>query len=133
MGTTGNKSWQGFVDTLMKKRPLLGATLCHGEFQLKDGGQGVRLALLTFPEGSFYERQAKEPKNRADTEELLKAYFGPDVRLELSSGKGEEIKSIEHNKQAEAAQIRQDALAHPTVVKMKEMLGAEVIDVNVEV
>lgn len=117
----------------MKKRPLLGAILCHGEFQLKDVTGGGRIASITFPEGSFYERQAKETKNRADTEELLKAYFGPDVRLELSSGKGEEIKSIEHNKQAEAAQIRQDALAHPTVVKMKEMLGAEVIDVNIEV
>jgi DNA polymerase III subunit gamma/tau len=128
----GAKTWQGFVDAVMKRRPLLGAILCHAEFQLKPG-EGCRIALVTFPEGSFYERQAKEAKNRSDTEELLKGFFGPDVRLELSSGKGEEIKSIEQGKQAEAAQIRQEALQHPTVVKMKEMLGAEVIDVNVEV
>lgn len=117
----------------MKRRPLLGATLCHAEFELKDVGGGIRMAVLTFPEDSFYERQAKDSKNRVDTEDLLKLYFGPDVRLELSSGKGGAIKSIEQGKQAEAAQIREAALQHPTVLKMKEMLGAEVIDVNVEV
>ncbi len=126
----GARSWQGFVDSLMKKRPLLGAILCHAEFQLKEEG-GAKVVHLTFPEGSFYERQGKEAKNRADTEELLKAYFGPDLRLELSAGKEDQIKSIEQGKKAEASQIREEALAHPTVLKMKEMLGAEVIDVNV--
>lgn len=115
----------------MKKRPLLGAILCHAEFQLKEEG-GAKVAVLTFPEGSFYERQGKEAKNRTDTEELLKAYFGPDLRLKISADKGDQIKSIEQGKKAEASQIREEALTHPTVLKMKEMLGAEVIDINVE-
>ncbi|MBY0371124.1 DNA polymerase III subunit gamma/tau [bacterium] len=122
-------NWQGFIDAVMKKRPLLGALLCHGEFRLGAGKQ----IMLTFPENSFYERQAKDTKNRSDIEEQIKAYFGPNASLAVGAGKGSDLRSLENNRQEEAARLRKDAVEHPSVVQMRETLGAEIIDVNVEV
>ena len=116
--------WKGFVDTVMKKRPLLGALLCHSSFHMVG-----KTVALTFPEG-FYDRQAKESKS--DIEDALKNYFGKETLLNLSSGAASSIQSIEASKQAEAAELKKHALEHPTVLKMKEILGAEIVDVNVE-
>jgi DNA polymerase III gamma/tau subunit len=125
-------AWKGFVDAVMKKRPLLGALLTHADYQIETEG-GARHFLLAFPEGSFFQRQACDTKNRTEIEELLKAYFGRETRMTLSSGSENTMKSIEQTNQAEAAELKKSALEHPTVVKMKEILGAEVIDVKVEI
>lgn len=116
--------WKSFVDAVMKRRPLLGALLCHGSFHMTG-----KIVALTFPEG-FYDRQAQESKG--DIDEALKNFFGRETQLSLSSGSAGTIKSIEAGKQAEAAELKKQALEHPTVMKMKEIMGAEVVDVNVE-
>ncbi len=125
----GTPNWQGFIDTVMRKRPLLGALLTHGEFQMEPD----KKITLLFPEGSFYERQARDVKNRSDIEDQLKAFFGPEVKLQLATGEAEKVRSIEKSRQQEEARIKKDALEHPSVVQMKEALGAEVVDINVEV
>jgi len=127
--TAGGLNWQGFIDAVMKKRPLLGALLCHGEFKSEPG----KKIILAFPEGSFYERQARDKKNRSDIEDQLKAFFGNDATLQLASGEAQQIQSLEKSRQDEVARIKKDSLEHPSVVQMKESLGAEVIDINVEV
>ncbi len=121
-------NWKSFVDGVMKKRPLLGALLTHAQFKM-DGKQ----VILSFPEGSFYEKQALDSKNRSDIEEQIRQFFGADIQLSLTAAAASSIKSIEASKQAEAAQLKKAALEHPTVLKMKELLGAEVVDVNVEI
>ncbi len=126
--SSSGPNWQGFIDAVMKRRPLLGALLCHGEFQSRPGGK----VLLTFPQGSFYERQARDKKNRADIEEQLKAFFGQEVSLALDSREAQNVQSMEKSRQDETARIKKDALEHPSVVQMQEALGAEVVDVNVE-
>jgi len=130
-GNGSERSWKAFVDTVMKKRPLLGALLCHSQFKMESRPDG-KVVILSFPEGSFYEKQALDTKNRSDIEDQLRGFFGPDTKLNLSAGAASTIKSIEAGKQAEAAQLKKAALEHPTVQKMKEILGAEVVDVNVE-
>jgi DNA polymerase-3 subunit gamma/tau len=127
-GNTGGPNWQAFIDAVMKKRPLLGALMCHGEFRLEPG----KRVSLTFPLGSFYERQAKDKKNRADIEEQLKTFFGQDVTLALDSRDGKSVHSLEKNMQDETNRIKKEAVEHPSVVQMKEALGAEVVDINVE-
>lgn len=124
-------SWKAFVDVVMKKRPLLGALLSHANFSMEatDRGKHVKLAF----QGAFYERQAAEPKNRSDIDEQLKGFFGPGTTLTLSSDPTNTTASIEATKDAEAAALKKKALEHPTVIRMKEILGAEVVDVNVEV
>jgi DNA polymerase-3 subunit gamma/tau len=128
-GQASTPSWQNFVDNVMKKRPLLGALLCHGEFRLNPD----RKAFLSFAQGSFYERQTLEPKNRTDIEDMIKSYFGKDIILAVSAVGAESIKSIEQAKQVEAAALKKSALEHPTVVSAREILGAELVDVKVEV
>lgn len=125
----GGPNWQNFIDTVMKRRPLLGALLCHGEFQM---GAGKKVTLA-FPDNSFYDRQARDAKNRADIEEQLRSYFGPEATLSLASGDAQNVRSIEKNRQDETARIKKDSLEHPSVLQVKEALGAEVVDVNVEI
>ena len=127
VGAGGAPNWQAFIDAVMKKRPLLGALLSHGEFRLEAG----KKITLAFPVGSFYERQAMDSKNRNDIQDLLKQFYGSDISFSLASA--ENVRSPEKSREEEAARMKKDALEHPSVVQMKEALGAEVVDVNVEV
>lgn len=125
---TSTPNWQNFIDAVMKKRPLLGALLCHGEFKM----EGDKKVILAFPEGSFYERQAKDTKNRTDIEEFLRAQFGKEATLQIASGDASSLQSLEKSRQNETNRIKNDALTHPSVLEAKEALGAEVVGVNVE-
>ncbi len=122
-------NWQSFIDSVSKKRPLLGALLCHGEFRMEPG----KKVVLAFSQGSFYERQAQDAKNRQDLDEFLKMHFGPDVSLALASGDGRVIQSVEKSRLDETDRLKKDALQHPSVLQAKEVLGAEVVNINVEV
>ena len=86
-------SWKSFVDSVMKKRPLLGALLCHANFKLDPSEKG-RSVILAFPEGSFYERQANDNKNRQEIEEALKNFFGRETTVAFSAGAANTNKSI---------------------------------------
>jgi len=65
------KNWKGFVEFVMKKRPLLGALLTHAQFKVENDNHYV----LAFPEGSFYEKQSSDPKNFKDIGDALKAFL----------------------------------------------------------
>jgi DNA polymerase III subunit gamma/tau len=124
-------TWKGFVEALMKKRPLLGALVSHAHFKVESGERG-KLIHLAFPTGSFYERQANEAKTRLEIDALAKAFFGPETQLNLASELSDATRSLEESKRVEEAGLKKEALEHPMVLKMKEMLGAEIVDVNVE-
>jgi hypothetical protein len=94
-------------------------------------GAGKKVTL-SFPEGSFYDRQARDAKNRSDIEDQLRAFFGGEVSLSLASGEAQAVRSIEKNRQDETNRLRKEALEHPSVLQVKETLGAEVVDVNIE-
>jgi DNA polymerase III subunit gamma/tau len=126
--TPSGPHWQGFIDTVMKKRPLLGALLCHGEFRMEAG----KKVTLAFPESSFYERQARDTKNRNDIEEFLKTFFGKEATLEITSGEASSLQSLEKSRQDETSRIKKEALEHPAVIQMQQALGAEVVDISVE-
>ena len=124
-------TWKAFVEAMMRKRPLLGALLSHAGFRVETGESGTEIVLV-FPEGSFYDRQAADPKNRRDIEELAMGHFGPGSRIRFGSEKSDGgLKSLEAAQQTEIAAIRREALADPGVLKLKESLGADVVDVNV--
>jgi len=125
--TEPEKNWKGFVDFVMKKRPLLGALLSHAQFRLQDKNQFV----ISFPEGSFYKKQAAEPKNTKDIEAGLKAYFGPDTTHLLESDVALVEPSLVEAHDAKVQEIKKSAVEHEAVKEMKELLGAEVVDVEV--
>jgi len=124
----GEHTWNAFIDFAMKKRPLLGALVGHAEFQMGPD----KKANLKFAQGSFFERQAGDAHTRQGIEDLLKSFFGPDTTLSLSSGGADQIQSVERSREVETQAIKKTALEHPAVRQMKEVLGAEVIDVNVD-
>ena len=134
--TSGEPSvlWKTFVDSIMKKRPLLGALLCHANFRMDDSPNG-KIVTVAFTQGSFYERQALDQKNRVAIEAQIKAFFGPETMLSLSSAPLDAAgthTSIEQTKQAENAALKKDALEHPSVIGLKNALGAEVVGIDVE-
>lgn len=112
----------------MKKRPLIGALLGHAEFQMGPD----KKATLKFAQGSFFERQANDAPTKQSLEDMLKSYFGPETTLSLGSASADQIQSMERSREVETAAIKKSALEHPTVQHMKDVLGAEVIDVNVD-
>lgn len=125
---TEEKDWKGFVDFVMKKRPLLGALLAHAQFKLENKTHYV----LAFPEGSFYEKQAVEPKNFKDTGDALKAFFGKETTFQVSNATHLTEKSLVQQQDAKVEALKKSALENQTVLEMKKVLGAEVVDVEVK-
>ena len=113
----------------MKKRPLMGALLSHANFRLEMEGN-TRLIHIAFAQGSFYERQAMDARN--EIQEQLRMFFGPEAKVSLSTDLGNTTESLEESRKNEEDRIKQSALQHPAVIQMKQVLGAEVVDVNVE-
>ncbi|MBI3295416.1 MAG: DNA polymerase III subunit gamma/tau [Deltaproteobacteria bacterium] len=124
-------AWKGFVETVIKKRPLLGALLYHANFEITTEGN-ARTITLAFPAGSFYERQASEGKNRKEIEDNLKTFFGPSTHFILNNEPLRARPSLEAARMEEEKKLRDEALSHPSVLKTKEIFQAEVIEVNLE-
>ena len=116
----------------MKKRPILGALLNHADFKLEDVTDG-KTVILSFGEGSFYEKQVADAKNVQDMTAFLKTFFGPQTSLKFSNSELNVKQSLEKSRQIEEATLRKDALEHPAVSQVKEIFGAEVVDVRVDI
>ncbi len=125
-------SWKGFVDTVIKKRPLLGALLSHANFKMETAEGGARLVKLAFPPSSFYERQASDPKSRSEIEDQIRSYFGPNAKLVLSQDIGDASLSLAESRRKNEEEAKQTVLSHPTLLRMKEALNADIVEVNGE-
>ena len=130
--STPEDHWKSFVEFVMKKRPLLGALLNHASFKLDPVADGKSITL-GFGEGSFYEKQACDAKNVQDITNYIKIFFGPQSSLSFSNSEVNAKQSLEKGRQKEEATLRKDALEHPAVSQAKEIFGAEVVDVRVEI
>jgi DNA polymerase-3 subunit gamma/tau len=124
-------AWQGFVEFVIKKRPLLGALLSHASFEITVENNS-RVVSLSFPNDSFYEKQASDTRNRKEIEDNLKSHFGPGTHFILSHEGKRRHDSIEHVRTEEERRLKHEAVNHPMVLTVKEKLAAEVIEVNVE-
>ena len=121
-------SWKGFVDFVMKKRPLLGALLTHAQFRMEKETHYV----LAFPEGSFYEKQSMDSKNYKDIGDALKAFFGKDTTFSLSNATHLAEKSLVQQQDDHIKALKKSALESEVVNEMKQVLGAEIVDVQVD-
>jgi DNA polymerase III gamma/tau subunit len=122
-------TWKGFVEAVMKKRPLLGALISHANFKIENGGEG-KVITLAFEPKSFYDREANNQKN--DITEHVKAFFGKQAVTVFSNEVKSTSPSLEAERAAEVASITKSALENPTVKQMKEVLGADVVAVQVD-
>ncbi|MCB0419237.1 MAG: hypothetical protein KDD39_16435, partial [Bdellovibrionales bacterium] len=128
---TGQPNWKSFVDALMKRRPLLGALLSHANFKIDDKGK-KKIVVVSFPEESFYEKQAKETKNWDDITKAIQDHFGQETEITLSNATEDTHQSLETTRQIETEGLRKKALEHPSVLQAKEMLGGEIVDVKID-
>lgn len=124
-------TWKGFVDSVMKKRPLLGALLAHANFKMESDSPNNTIKLA-FPVGSFYEKQATDLKNRSEIEEFIHAYFGESARLEISNDLHITDTSLEESRLIEISAAKKQALEHPAVLQIKEIFGADLVDIKVD-
>jgi len=122
------QNWKGFVDFVMKKRPLLGALLTHAQFRVEEENHYV----LSFSEGSFYERQAADAKNLKDIGDALRAFFGKATTFALSHATHLTEKSLVQQHDAKVQELKKNALENPNIQEMKQVLGAEIVDVQVD-
>ena len=129
---TPEEHWRAFVEFVMKKRPLLGALLNHASFALENTNHG-KVVTLGFEQGSFYEKQATDPKNIQDVTAFVKTFFGPQSVVKFSNSEANAKQSLEKGRQIEEAALRKNALEHPAVSQAKEIFGAELVDVRVEI
>lgn len=124
-------TWRGFVEQVMKKRPILATLLTHANYRIEKNNKGVSVTLA-FQEDSFYEKQVRDKKNHQDVIDQVKAFFGPETQLEISNVTRDTNQSIEEIRTQEAESLKQSALTHPAVAQMQKALGAEVVDVQVD-
>ena len=111
----------------MKKRPLLGALLTHAQFTVENETQYV----LSFPEGSFYDKQSQDPKNMKDIGEALKAFFGSQASFKLANGAQLPQKSLVQQEEEQIQALKKNTLENKVVQEMKQVLGADIVDVEV--
>lgn len=130
--STPESHWRAFVEFVMKKRPLLGALLNHASFKLDPVADG-KVITLSFGAGSFYEKQASDPKSVQDITNYIKVFFGAQSSLKFSNSEVNVRQSLEKGRQQEEAALRKDALEHPAVSQAKEIFGAEIVDVRVDI
>ena len=129
---TPEDHWRAFVEFVMKKRPLLGALLNHANFTLDNISKGKAVALC-FSEGSFYEKQVSDSKNIQDITAFVKTFFGPQSTIKFSNSEVNAKQSLETGRQIEESTLRKNTLEHPAVSQVKEIFGAEIVDVKVEI
>ena len=120
--------WRGFIDAVMKRRPLLGTLLSHGSYRFDETSKGKALTLV-FAKDSFFERQAKDSKR--ELEEFAKVHFG-NILLRITNNAPDTEPSVEQLRSEDIEAVTKDALEHPAVDQMRKVLGAEVVDVQVE-
>ena len=64
---------------------------------------------------------------------FLKLFFGAQSSVKFSNTENNAKQSLEKSRQVEVAGLRKDALEHPAVSQAKEIFGAEIVDVKVEI
>lgn len=129
----GGRGWQGLVEHVKGRRPMVGSLLEHGRLL------SLELPLLEvgFSAGSFHLEQVKDAETLAALQELAEAYFGEAVTLKISVVNGEKGQAppslIEERRVQESdrkKRLREDALSHPMVKAALDVFGGEVKEVK---
>jgi len=128
----GGKGWQGLVDHVRGRRPLLASLLEHGSLIT------LQLPLLEvgFPAQSFLLDQVRDQEALTALQALAADYFGAPVTLRVSplDGPQKAAPSLMEERQAKESdrkkRLREDALAHPMVKTALDIFAAEVKEVK---
>jgi DNA polymerase-3 subunit gamma/tau len=128
----GGAGWQGLVDHVKGRRPLLASLLERGSLV------ALQLPLLDigFPAGSFLLEQVRDPEALAALQVLAAEFFGVPVTIRLTplDGPQQAAPSLLEERQAQESdrkkRLREDALAHPMVKAALAVFAGEVKEVR---
>jgi DNA polymerase-3 subunit gamma/tau len=128
-----NKDWQGLVEQVRQKRPLLGTVLEHGRL----------LALappsleIGYPKGSFMLVQIQDQETCRELEMLAEAYFQQKISVKISTLAEQQQDvppSLAETRQARETdrmrRLREDAMQHPALKSVLEIFEGEVRSVT---
>ncbi len=127
--TTDERGWQGLVDQVKEKRPMLGSVLEHGRLLKLE----PPLLEVGYPKNSFMLGQLQEPDICRDLEALAASYFGASVKLRVVPMEAEQKDappSLVETRQAKETdrmrRLREDALEHPALKSVQEIFDGKI-------
>jgi len=126
------EAWKKMVELLQDSQPALCAVLEHGTPTHVSAARVV----VTFPEGSFFGKQAAAPTAKNALADVAAKVLGQRPKIEIAEGKvgsaltmaAESAKKREEDKK----QRDRDALSHPAVREAMSVFDATDSDVRVE-
>ena len=127
------EAWQRIILALHEAQPALGAVLEHGVPVRVDASQ----LRVSFPEGSFFGRQAMSSSARQALAEAAKTVLGQAPRVEIGFGLQSArptVAAVQQARQKEKrAEVVHTALNHPKVKDAMDVFPEAEGDVQVEV
>ncbi len=124
--------WQGLVEKVRQKRPLLGSLLEHG----RPLAMAPPQVDIGYPKGSFMLVQLLEPENLQDLTTLAEAYFQQKIKLTFSAIEEEQqdappslVETREARETDRMRRLREDAMQHPALKNVLEIFDGEIVKV----
>ncbi len=129
---SGSQSWQGLVDMVRGRRPLLASILEHAIVLCAE----VPRLEIGFPAGSFHLDQLRDPENLQALQELAGTYYGTPVTIKpgVVEGDSPAPRSLAQERQAKKSageqRMRDETLAHPKVQAVLKIFGGKVAQIK---
>ena len=127
-------SWRSLLSKVQSESPQLAATLRYAHL-VEFGPGGIELAFA--PGDAFHAETAQEKQNREILRDVLSSFFGSEVSITwsiLTADQAERSQNLIQQRelaaQAHEAQIKTEAVQHPSVMGALEILKGSVVDVK---
>ena len=127
-------SWRSLLSKVQSESPQLAATLRYAHL-VEFGPGGIELAFA--PGDAFHAETAQEKQNREILRDVISSFFGSEVSITwsiLTADQAERSQNLIEQRelaaQAHEAQIKTEAVQHPSVMGALEILKGSVVDVK---
>ncbi len=125
--------WQGLVEHVRGKRPLIASLLERGSLLALD----LPKLEIGFGSGSFHLEQIRDAETLQTLQALAEGYFGGPVEIRITQvdarSEGRPLTLLEERQVQESdrkRRLREDALAHPMVRSVLEIFDGKVKEVR---
>ncbi len=123
----GPLSWEGLIEFIRVKRPLLASILEHGSANLELEQGSMTIAFLT--KDSYFKEQLQSRTYTEPLKELTQAYFKKNLRISVIQSEAFAEESIALKKERvlqKHIQTTQDAIKrHPIVAEAQALFGGQ--------
>lgn len=127
-------SWEGLIDAVRASRPLLASVLEHGACLQTPRKDSDVLEIGYRTEDSYFSDQLKSRVYAEQLQQLARAYFGRNVRIQVTQGDHAAPSLAQQKASAHAEkkeQILSHAQNHPVIIEAKSLFGGELGPIEV--